>query len=77
MYKVVGQKNGVKKSVKAKITGTRCFDVCLSMQLGQLVMDTSLDEMRDVNKFYIIYQVFYANHISINVTIGKGTPEYI
>jgi hypothetical protein len=74
VYKVVGQKGGVKKSVKVKVEGTKCFDVCLSMQLGQLMVDTTLQQMKDVKKIYIIYQVFYANHISINVTIGEQIP---
>ena len=66
-----GMKHGVKKSIKIKINGTECFDVCLSMELGKLVLDKRLPELVDVKKIYVIYEVFYAQMVSVSVTIGE------
>lgn len=70
VYRVSGMKNGVKKSIKIKINGTECFDVSISMELGKLILDNRLPELQDVKKIYVIYEVFYAQSLSVSVTIG-------
>ena len=64
-------KNGVKKAVKIKISGTECFDVSISMELGKLVLDKRLPALADVKKLFVIYEMFYAQSVSVSVTIGK------
>lgn len=68
-------KNGVKKAIKIKINRTECFDVSLSLELGKLVLDKRLPELQDVKKVFIIFEVFYAQSISISVTLGKLERE--
>ncbi|XP_039274277.2 uncharacterized protein C11orf42-like [Styela clava] len=74
VYRISGMKNGVKKAVKIKINGTECFDVSLSMELGKLVLDKRLEELDAVKKIFIIFEVFFANSVSVSVTIGEQQP---
>jgi len=71
VYRISGMRDGVKKAVKIKVNGTECYDVSLSMELGRLVLDKRLPELNDVKKLYVIFEVFYAQSISVSVTIGK------
>lgn len=65
-------RNGVKKAVKIKINGTECYDVSLSLELGKLMLDKRLPELKhNVKKIFIIFEVFYAKSITVSVTIGK------
>jgi len=64
-------KHGIKKAIKVKIYGTECYDVSISMELGKLILDKRLPELVDVKKIYVIYEVFYAQSVSVSVTIGK------
>ena len=71
VYRISGMKHGVKKAIKVKVYGTECYDVSISMELGKLILDKRLPELVDVKKIYVIYEVFYAQSVSVSVTIGE------
>lgn len=74
VFRISGMKHGVKKAIKVKISGTECYDVSISMELGKLILDKRLPELTDVKKIYVIYEVFYAQSVSVSVTIGEQQP---
>ena len=76
VYKTSGMKNGVKKSIKIKINGTDCYDVSLTMELGKLILDKTLPELNDVKKIFVIYEVYYAQSMSVSVTIGTVDSRF-
>ena len=71
VYRCSGTKGGIKKSIKVKIQGTECYDVSLSMELGKLVLNRRNPDLHPAKHVYIIFEVFYANFMSVSVTIGE------
>ncbi|XP_078489570.1 uncharacterized protein C11orf42-like [Ciona intestinalis] len=76
VYRISGMKDGVKKAIKIKISGSECYDVSLSMELGKLVLDKRLPSLDGVKKLFVIFEVFYAQSVSVSVTIGEHIPGH-
>lgn len=73
VYRVSNKKDCIKKGIKVRLTGLKCYDVQMTMNVGDLRLDfEKFPHLKGVQKLFVIYQTFYTETMSVSVTIGES-----
>ena len=62
-----------KKSIAVKMTGLTKYVTNWAIGQGNLVIDTSMEDLQGIKTIYIISEVVYAQKVRVEVEIGKSS----
>ncbi|XP_060554341.1 uncharacterized protein C11orf42-like [Ruditapes philippinarum] len=70
-------KHGVKKTLTVQLWGCEKWSLEFAPKPGELLIDLQRKGYKNIDRIYLITEVYYVSDVKINLTIGNEDDEYI